>query len=126
MQALQLFGFALLALFLYSVLKQYSPSYAVLCSTAACAVLLLVALDVVRPVLDMTRRLAAYSEWGDYDVVCKAVAIALLTQWTQELCRESGQQALAGRVEFAGKAAMLVCAMPLFASLVELVMELLQ
>ena len=47
-------------------------------------------------------------------------------QCTQDLCREAGQTALAGRVEFAGKAAMLVAALPLFSALADILLELLR
>ncbi|MEG2699278.1 MAG: stage III sporulation AC/AD family protein [Ruthenibacterium sp.] len=126
MEVLKLFGFAIAALFLYSILRQYNQTYAVVLSLTCCTVLLIFALNAAEPLLLFARKLSAYTQWGDFSAVFKAVAIALLTQCTQDLCRESGQVALAGRVEFAGKVAMLLCAMPLFASLADIIMELLQ
>lgn len=126
MEILKLFGFAVAALLLYSVLYQYNRSYAVVLSLLCCVVLLLFAVRAAQPVLIFVQRLSAYTQWGDISAVFKAVAVALLTQFTQDLCRESGQTALAGRVEFAGKIAILLCAMPLFASLADIILELLQ
>ena len=126
MEILKLLAFALVALFLTGILRQYNQNYALLLSVAVCAALLVVAVRALSPVLDFAQKLSSYTQWGDYASVFKAVAIALITQCTQELCREAGQPALAGRVEFAGKVAVLLAAMPLLASLADIILELLR
>lgn len=126
MDMIKIIAFALMALFLLGILRQYNPNYALLMSLAACALLLALAVRALTPVFSFAQTLAAYARWSDFSVVYKAVAISLLSQSAQDLCRESGQLALAGRVEFAGKVAVLVAAMPLFTSLGGIILELLR
>ena len=57
--------------------------------------------------------------------VCKAVVIAVLAQGVQDLCQQAGQAALAGRVELAGKTAVLLAALPLLNTLAETLLSLL-
>lgn len=126
MEAVKAFGFALAILVLLTVLRQYSPGYAVLTSLAGSAVLLILAAQALQPVLAFVKTLGGVSGAENLTSVFKAVAIALLMQFVQDLCQEAGQTALAGRVELAGKAAVLWAAMPLFTGLVQTLTELLQ
>ena len=126
MEFLQLVGFALASLAVLTILKQYNPTYAVPAGIACCALLLVLSLRALTPLLSFVQRLAAYSNGTDIGIVFKAVAIAVLTQTTEDLCKEAGHIALAGRIEFAGKIAILLAAMPLFVSLADTILELLR
>ncbi|MEG2842012.1 MAG: stage III sporulation AC/AD family protein [Ruthenibacterium sp.] len=126
MEILQIAGFVLAALTVLSILKQYNPSYLVPASIASCAVLLFAILRALGPLLYFVESLSGYAQWTDIGCVLKAVVIALLTQGVQELCREAGQFALAGRVELAGKLCILLVAMPLFVALSDILLELLR
>lgn len=64
--------------------------------------------------------LAAYGE-----TLLKALGIALLTEIVAGLCRDSGEGGVAGIVEMAGKAVILLLALPLVESLLETVEGLL-
>ena len=125
MEMIQWISFALVTLFLLGFLRQYNPNYAMVISLAASAALLLFALKAIGPIFSFAEKLAAYAQWSDFSAVYKAVAISLLAQFTQDLCREAGQLALAGRVEFVGKIAVLLAALPLFAAMGDIILELL-
>ena len=64
--------------------------------------------------------LAAYGE-----VMLKALGIALLAQIVSDLCRDGGESTVASIVEMAGKAVILLLALPLVESLLETVKALL-
>lgn len=121
----KLAGFCVCALILLDLLRQYSPGYAVLGALACCMVLLMWAASALAPVLEFVRRLAAGQDLEALSCVGKAVIVALLAQSVQDLCAQSGQTALAGRVELIGKAAVLLTALPLFSKLTETLTELL-
>lgn len=126
MDFIKIAGFALAALALLTLLRQYNPSYAVPAGIACCAVLLAAALGAITPLLETAERFAAYADWDALGSVLKAAAIAIMAQLTQDLCRDAGHSALAGRVELAGRVAMLLAALPLFASLADTLTELLR
>ena len=126
MEILKIFGFAVLMLVLLSILRQYSPGYAILASLACSLVLLGMAASALEPVLSFIKTLTQLSGLENLASVFKAVAIAIVMQCVQDLCQEAGQTALAGRVELAGKAAVLLAALPLFSGLAQTLMELLQ
>lgn len=125
MEIFKILGLCLCALVLLDVLRQYGPTFAVLAALACCAALLVLAARALGPVLEFTRRLSQLSGSEHFGTVCKAVVIALLTQSVQDLCQQAGQTALAGRVELAGKAAVLLAALPLFTALADTLLALL-
>ena len=121
-----LFALCLCALVLLSVLRQYNPGYAVLAALACCMVLLWFVMQALGPVLSFVETLSQFSGFEHLGTVFKAVAIALMAQSVQDLCMEAGQTALAGRVELAGKVAVLLAAMPLFTVLTDTLLALLR
>ncbi len=82
-------------------------------------------LRAAQPVIEFVKTLSQMSGFEHLDSVLKAVAIALLTQSVQDLCMQSGQTALAGRIELAGKVAVMAAALPLFAVLIDTLTSLL-
>ena len=46
-------------------------------------------------------------------ILFKAVGICLLTQLAGDVCRDSGESSIASKIELAGRAAILLTAMPL-------------
>lgn len=125
MEIFKLLGFCLCALVLLDVLRQYNPAHAVLAALACCVVLLWSAAQALGPAVELVRRLARLSGMEHVGAVCKAVVIAVLAQSVQDLCLQAGQTALAGRVELAGKAAVLLAAMPLLNTLADTLLSLL-
>ena len=126
MDIFKVLGVCLCALVLLSVLRQYNPGYAVLAALACCMVLLWFVMQALGPVLSFVETLSQFSGFEHLGTVFKAVAIALMAQSVQDLCMEAGQTALAGRVELAGKVAVLLAAMPLFTVLTDTLLALLR
>lgn len=126
MDIFKILGFCLCALVLLSVLRQYNPGYAVLAALSCCMVLLWFVMQALGPVLSFVETLSQFSGFEHLGTVFKAVAIALMAQSVQDLCMEAGQTALAGRVELAGKVAVLLAAMPLFTVLTDTLLALLR
>ena len=89
-------------------------------------VLLWFVMQALGPVLSFVETLSQFSGFEHLGTVFKAVAIALMAQSVQDLCMEAGQTALAGRVELAGKVAVLLVAMPLFTVLTDTLLALLR
>ncbi len=58
-------------------------------------------------------------------IVFKSVGICYITQLACDCCRDSGENALASQLELAGKAALLLTAMPLFGAAAETIGSLL-
>lgn len=122
---IKLTALCVVAMILIGVLRQYSPGFAVLAALACCLLLLWYTAQAVRPLLDFISTLSSVGAAENLECVAKAVAITLLAQSVRDLCTEAGQPALAGRVELAGKAAVLLAALPMFTELTNILTGLL-
>ena len=91
-----------------------------------CAFILYLAVGALRPALELLERAKALSGLGGayYLPVLKCVVIGLITRGASDLCRDSGQSAMAGAVEFGGVCCALFAALPLLETLLGLLERL--
>ena len=90
------------------ILGQYRPEFRMLVTAAVTLLLMAMVLEQLRSTMELT------GLTGDYAAVLfKAVGICLLTQLAGDVCRDSGESSIASKIELAGRAAILLTAMPL-------------
>ena len=97
------------------ILGQYRPEFRMLVTAAATLLLMAMVLEQLSPVLEQLRSTMELTGLtGDYAAILfKAVGICLLTQLAGDVCRDSGESSIASKIELAGRAAILLTAMPL-------------
>ena len=64
-------------------------------------------------------------ESGYLEILLKIVGISYLCEFTSNICRETGCQAVAGQVEISGKLTMMVISMPILFAIVDTITEVL-
>lgn len=113
--------FALAATVVYLLLKRRTPEYSMFAEVfAAASVLLFVLPDMI----GLMRFSQDFFDTAGIDrtyfaSLLKIVGIALLTQFTADVCRDNAQSALASQTEFAGRILMLVCAVPIIRAVMQ-------
>ncbi|MBD5114916.1 MAG: stage III sporulation protein AD [Ruminococcaceae bacterium] len=114
---------ALIAAVLSIVLKQYKPEYSLFISIAAGILIFLSVIAVIEPIISFIGELTDMAGLeGVYgEVLIKALAICYITQLACDCCKDAGENAIAGKLQIAGKIAVLLIALPMFKSLVEIV-----
>lgn len=97
------------------ILGQYRPEFRMLVTAAVTLLLMAMVLEQLLPVLEQLRSTMELTGLtGDYAAILfKAVGICLLTQLAGDVCRDSGESSIASKIELAGRAAILLTAMPL-------------
>lgn len=127
MEIAQVVAIGLVAVALLAVLRPQRPEMAVLLSTAAGAILLLLVLSRVGAVLDLLRQMAlkANVNFEYLNVVLKIIGVAWLAELGAQVARDAGEGAVAAKVELAGKVIILALAVPIFTAIMELVLKML-
>ena len=117
---------ALIAAILSLILKQYKPEYSLFISISAGVLIFLSVLAVIRPIMDFINGLTAQTGLdGIYaEVLIKSLAVCYITQLASDCCTDAGETAIAGKLQIAGRIAILLIALPMFNSRTELVTEL--
>lgn len=109
------------------VLKRKNPELAVPLAAAVCCVSLAALTGLLRPVLAVMEKAKSLSGLGEayFLPVTKCVLIGILTKTAADLCRDSGQSALAGAVELGGAVGAMFVSLPLLETLLGLLERLL-
>ena len=97
------------------ILGQYRPEFRMLVTAAVTLLLMAMVLEQLSPVMEqLSSTMELTGLTGDYAAILfKAVGICLLTQLAGDVCRDSGESSIASKIELAGRAAILLTAMPL-------------
>ena len=110
-----------------ALIKQYAPSYSSLAQIAALVAVLTLGMTFIKDALSSALELmnvsALQSEY--IFLLIKALGIAVTAKFAADTCRDSGSSSLAGAVELAAKAAILVLTMPMLKALAAAVSGLL-
>lgn len=106
-------------------LNQHRPEFAMLLSAAAGLLVLIYLLAPTAEIIAALKmRLDAVGLSSVFAVLLKVIGICYLTDFAAELCRDFGQNSLAGKVEMVGKIAIVALCLPLVDSLLEITEQL--
>lgn len=113
--------FALTALVIIVILRQYHPEYALIAAvTAGGIILVFIIAELVSPLFALTETLNSYGAPESLTTyVLKALGICIITKFATDLCSDFGQTSLAGKVEMAGKITLLLLSLPILQNILE-------
>ncbi len=125
---LKIAGVVLCEITVYVLLKQYKPEFAVLSEAAAVVILLFMLTDEIK------NAIASFSVYFGFlgsaneyiTVLLKVLGIALITQFTADMCRDSGESALASKVEFSGKIIITAASLPVIEAFTGLISQMVE
>lgn len=124
MTVLQLCGVAVCSLALSAVIKRTGSEFSPLVSiTSSLCIMAGVAAVLYKP-LEYLSSLGGGGAGEYLSVMLKASAVALLTQFTADLCRDMGEGSLGSQIELLGRAEILLLCLPGIKKIVELSGEL--
>ena len=123
---LQICGVALLVAVLSFVFKELKKEYSVLLVVAGGIIITLWGIMQIRPVMNYIRELTYMGEIDEYfSVILKVLGISFIVQIGADISRDLGEASIASKIEFAGKAAILVVVLPVLRSVISMGLGLL-
>ena len=109
-----------------ALLRRFGGEFGLFISLAASIMIILAVVTSISPLIELVDELS--EETGTASeyimILMKALAVCIVTRLASECCRDSGEGAIAAKVEFAGKAAVLLIAVPLFRTILDIVRSL--
>lgn len=119
-------GLAIISAMLCLLLKQYRPEFALSATLICGIVIFLTVIAEMTPLFDMIRTTLDKIESGnEYTlVIIKALGICYITQLASDTCQDAGERAMAGKIELAGRVAVLLLSLPMFSSILQIALEL--
>ncbi len=123
-EIIEICGIALITSVCVLGLKKYAPETSVLLAITGGAFILIRVLARVSPIMEQISSLTAGGEYAE--ILVKTLGICVICQFVSEACKDAGQGALASKVEFSSRVAVIVTAMPLFRNILHTAMELMK
>lgn len=126
MDILQIIGLAIVATVIIAVLKVQRPEIAIQISIAAGIIVFVMILGKITAVIEL---LNSYADKVNIDTIylstlLKIIGIAYIAEFGAEVCKDAGEGAIASKVELAGKVVIIVLAVPIITSLLDLIISI--
>lgn len=127
-EIIKLAGVCMTAVCASLILKDRHGAAAVLCSTAAALVIVLVTVGgAVGEVVSTLESIYSGTYFFDYaEVMIKALGIAYITAGAAEICNAAGEAGLARTVGLAGRCELLLLCLPMISKLLGIAGEMLE
>ncbi|HNU80858.1 MAG TPA: stage III sporulation protein AD [Bacillota bacterium] len=116
----------IIAALLAVVLKEEKPEMAVAISIVTGLVIFVFVITKLNSVMTVLKHFAAKAniEVLYFTTILKVIAIAYITEFGAQICRDAGEGAIAAKVEFAGKVLIMVIAIPILAALMDIMIKI--
>lgn len=109
------------AMFVLVPIKELKSEYFTFAAVALSVIIFVFSLKFAKPIFSYINSLMSFEGSLYLKILMKILGITLITNLTSELASDLGMSAVSGKVEFAGKVAILMCSMPIYDELFELV-----
>jgi stage III sporulation protein AD len=125
MDIYQIIAVGLAGAILSMTVKQYKPELAMLVGLATGILIFFASLDTVRSAFAAMDTILEGSglDRRYFQIVLKIVGVAYITQFAAQLCRDSGENSIALKLEFAGKVFILLFIMPVITGFLQVCIE---
>ena len=127
MKIIKIIGVGLIALIIIVILKQYRPEFVIYVSLIAGALILLMIIDKIGAIIDLLTTLSNKTAINNEFLVLllKITGIAFLTEFAVSICKDSGEVAIANKVDLGGKIIIISMSIPIISSLLETILKVL-
>ena len=127
MDMIKIIGIGLISLIIIVIVRQYKPEFTLYVSLLAGALILVFALDKIGGIIDLLKSLASKTAINNEFLVLliKITGIAFLTEFAVSICKDSGESAIASKIDMGGKVIIVSMSIPIISSLLETVIEIL-
>ena len=127
MEIVKIIGVGLTATIIIIILKQYKPEFTVYVSIIAGAIILFMLMDKLNAAVSILTSLANKTGTGSdfLKILLKITGIAILTEFAVSICKDSGEAAIASKIDLGGKIIIISISIPIITALLELIIQVL-
>lgn len=127
MEIIRIIGIGLIALIIIVLLKQYRPEFAVYVSLLAGVLILLLVMDQLTGIVHLVQSVATKASINTtfITLLIKITGIAFLSEFAVSICKDSGESAIASKVELGSKIIIISMSIPIISNLLEIIIKIL-
>lgn len=127
MEIIKIIGIALIALIIIIMLKQYRPEYAIFISILTGVLILFLVIDRLAGIINLIESIQSKFSINTQFIglLIKITGIAFLSEFAVSICKDSGEAAIASKIELGSKIIIISMSIPIISSLLEIILQIL-
>ena len=127
MEIIKIIGIALIALIIIIMLKQYRPEYAIFISILTGVLILFLVMDRLTGIINLIESIQSKFSINTQFIalLIKITGIAFLSEFAVSICKDSGEAAIASKIELGSKIIIISMSIPIISSLMEIILKIL-
>ena len=127
MDVIKIIGIGLISLIIIIIVRQYKPEFTVYISLVAGALILLFIMGKIEGIINLLTSLSNKTAINNefLELLIKITGIAFLTEFAVSICKDTGESAIASKIDMGGKVIIVSMSIPIISSLLETVVEIL-
>ncbi len=127
MDIVKIIGVAFIAVIIIVILKQYRPEFTIYASILAGVIILLMVTGKVQSILSLLESIANKTNINTefLKILMKITGIAILAEFAVSICKDSGESAIASKVDVAGKVLIISMSIPIIQALLNTIIKIL-
>ncbi len=127
MEIIKIIGIAFIALIIIIMLKQYRPEYAIFISILTGILILFLVMDRLTGIINLIETIQDKFSINTQFIalLIKITGIAFLSEFAISVCKDSGEAAIASKIEIGSKIIIISMSIPIISSLLEIILKIL-
>lgn len=119
-------GYGLISLIIIILLRQYKPEFAMYVSIISGIIIFFL---IVNNLTGIVNLIASFTNKAGLNanflkILLKITGIAILTEFAVSICKDSGENAIASKIDFGGKVIIISISIPIISALLETVIKI--
>ena len=127
MDIVKIIGIGLISLIIIVIIKQYRPEFAIYVSIIAGVLIISLVIGKISGIIEILKSLSNKTTINNEFLILliKITGIAILTEYAVSICKDTGESAIASKVDFGGKVLIMSMSVPIISSLLETILKIL-
>lgn len=127
MEIVQVIAIAFVATFMVMIIKQYRPEFSIYISIIAGILIFFIVISKLTSAIELIKSLSTKlgTNMQYFSLLIKITGIAYLSEFATNICKDSGETAIASKVELAGRVIIIAMSVPILGALIDTITNIL-
>ena len=123
----KIIGIGFLSLIITIILKEYRKEYAIYAVLIGGMIIIFYSMDTLKSIINFINDLANNKNYNTefISLLLKITGISILTEYAVSICKDSGENAIANKIDFGGKIIVISLSIPVISTTLSTLTKLL-
>ena len=125
-EIIKIVAIGLISLVIIIILKQYKPEFAIYISIITGLIIIYMVINRLEGIINLLKTISNKSGINNQflELLLKITGIAFLAEFAINLCKDTGENAIASKIEIGSKVVIVSMSIPIISSLLEIISKL--